>query len=110
MTEPTRLYDLGGFVIAWISDNIGECSNERCREAIAQGRTVHITPAHTDPRVEDQNVTLRLPTYHYVSVAEAEQALEEAWRTARTVHTAEERDAAYAEGIPVKIDKAGRYV
>lgn len=104
------LVDLGGFVIAWVGVSAGNCENPACLEAIQQGRPVHITPWHTDPRVDDQNVHLALPTYHYESIEEAEQALELAWSTARTVHAAEERDAAYAEGVPVKIDRAGRYV
>lgn len=93
--------------IAWTET--GEfCENPGCHVALSDGRPVHIIPHHLDPRAQEW--TLALPSYHFKTVSEALIALELAWQFGREVHTAEERDRAYAAGVPVKIDKKGVYV
>lgn len=92
----------GGIVIAWLSDS--GCENRSCLEAVKDGRIVHIIPTHMDPRAA--NFHLVLPTWHYRSRDEAVKALEDAWIAANPVYTRTDRDAAYAQNVPVKVSKS----
>lgn len=91
-----------GYPVAWISSS-GSCSHPACRKARREGRPVHITPAPHDPRAE--NFTLALPEYHFATEDEAIAALDAAWDNAEIASNVEERDAAYARGVAVKIRK-----
>jgi hypothetical protein len=93
-------------VIAWV-DTDAKCENHTCQRDIREGRTVHITPAVSDPRAS--TVSLALPEYHYTTQEEAVQALENAWAAAETVDNITDRDAAYARKVPVKISHAGTW-
>src|ERR1700733_8621018 len=93
-------------VIAWIT-NPCNGDNERCTQAHAEGRRIHIIPMHTDPRAAE--VQLWLPTYHYTSEAEAVAALDSGWETELVVDNAIDRDKAYALGAPVKLRKDGAW-
>jgi hypothetical protein len=94
-----------GDVIAWI-DTTGTCENRHCKRAIRDGRPVHIIPAPTDPRAA--NFTLAMTQHHYATVDEAKAALDDQWSEAEVAMTADERDDAYARGVPVKIAKGVR--
>jgi hypothetical protein len=99
-------YDRDDNPIAWVEM---KCTgtNAACKEASREGRRVHIIPHHEDPRAAA--FTLALPTYHFATEVDAVKALEEAWNwSAETANTADERDAAYARGVPVKIAKGVR--
>jgi hypothetical protein len=101
MTE----YDRNGNPIAWLSAE-RDCSHPLCLIAIREGRDVHIIPHPDDPRAAE--FTLALPEYHFEAEEDALAALEEAWNTAIVATTADERDAAYTLGVPVKIAKGVR--
>lgn len=88
-----------GTIIAWVSR--GTCDSDRCQKDREAGLTIHLIPAHTDPRAE--HCTLALPNYHFATLDEAKSALERAWRVAETATTAAERDSAYARNVPVKL-------
>lgn len=95
-----KLRNDSGDIIAWWFDD-KSCKNKECLAAIADGRNVHLIPAHTDPRAE--NVYLALPHYHFRTLDESVAALEAAWSEAEIVTTFPERDAAYTKNVPVKI-------
>ena len=82
--------------------------NSACKRAARANRTIHIIPAHRDPRAQDAHLVL--PTNHYATREEALEALEIAWNTAITVNNAADRDAAYETGRPVRIMKDGKYI
>ena len=95
-----------GNVIAWIRDD-GRCENAACRKAVKAGRTVHITPADTDPRAAEASIVL--PEYHFTTSEQAEEVLEASWAAAIEVSNRADRDAAYARHVPVKVRKDGDY-
>lgn len=97
--------DADGNVIAWVS--LGGCQNDACADGRRDGRPYHLTPAHTDPRAAD--ATLALPSYHFASLKEGVEHLDNAWQAAVTVDNAVDRDAAYAAGVPVRILNCGQY-
>lgn len=97
-----KLLDASGAVIAWWS-NRENCENEKCRKAIAEGRPIHLIPAHTDPRAVTEAVHLVLPTYHFATLEEAATTLEVAWLIAPVAETVEGRDFLYRRNIPVKV-------
>lgn len=98
-----NVYDGAGNVIAWWFDD-KSCENKACKKAIRAGRSVHIIPAHTDPRAV--GVQLALPDYHFATSDEAIAALEVAWLIAPLAETYADRNAAYARNVPVKFSHA----
>lgn len=88
-----------GTIIAWVFRD--RCENERCLKELSDGRPIHLTPAHTDPRAAD--CTLVMWNYHFATLAEAVKALDEAWEQAETATTLAERASAYERNVPVKL-------
>jgi hypothetical protein len=101
----TTAHDNAGNPIAWIETTCTG-NNPDCKAAMKEGRRVHLIPHPMDPRAAE--LTLALPTYHYKSEVGALAALALAWTTGVIAYTADERDAAYARGVPVKIAKGVR--
>lgn len=102
--EKSIITNAAGVTIAWVfshGDTPGGCQARACRKALLAGKSVHIIPAHTDPRAK--NWTLAMPTYHFRTVEEAETALNDAWDSAVLAETEDERDGAYAQGYPVAV-------
>ena len=99
--------DDAGHPIAWLEYETAKRGlNEHCLAAIRLGLRWHVIPHFQDPRAEQ--FTLAMPTYHFGTEEDALAGLAAAWDSAEVAYTVEQRDSAYARGVPVMIAKGVR--
>lgn len=75
----------------------GRGGHPACKKAHKEGRSVHMIP----PTYREDRAYLSLPSYHFATVAEAEEAYMRARKEAIVVHNVRERDEELAKGRPV---------